>query len=203
MFSGIIEELGRIKRIFPSGGVRVCEISGEKVFEDLKEGDSIAVNGTCLTVENIKGNVFSVSLSRQTLKETNLSDVRAGDYVNLERAMKLGERISGHILTGHIDFKTSLRYFRREGKGGVIGFNIPERFKRYVVCRGSIGVDGISLTVAELKGGEVKIFVIPYTMEHTNIKYRKSGDMLNIELDIMAKYIESYTRGKNNEQDIQ
>ncbi|MCX8082831.1 MAG: riboflavin synthase [bacterium] len=190
MFSGIIEEVGRIKKIVPSGGVSVYEISGEKIFDEIKEGDSISVNGVCLTVEKINRNIFGVSLSRQTLKETNLSDARVGDYVNLERAIRLGDRVGGHILTGHIDFKTPLKYFYKDGKSGMIGFYIPEKFQRYVVFRGSIGVDGISLTVAELKGREIKIFVVPYTIDHTNIKYRRPGDMLNIEMDITAKYIE-------------
>ncbi|MCM8760279.1 MAG: riboflavin synthase, partial [Candidatus Omnitrophica bacterium] len=121
MFSGIIEEVGRIKRIVHSGGAGICDIGGDKVFEDMKEGDSISVNGVCLTVEKIRDSVFTVSLSRQTLKETNFSDARPGDYVNLERPIRLGDRIGGHILTGHIDFKTPLKYFRKEGKAGVIG----------------------------------------------------------------------------------
>ncbi|MCM8777497.1 MAG: riboflavin synthase [Candidatus Omnitrophica bacterium] len=194
MFSGIIEEVGRIRRIISSGGVSVCDITGDKVFEDLKEGDSISVNGVCLTVEKTKDNVFTVSLSRQTLKETNFSDARAGDYVNLERAMRLGERIGGHMLTGHIDFKTPLQYLHREKDSAILRFYIPEKFQKYVVCRGSIGIDGISFTVAEVNGREIKIFVIPYTMEHTNIKHRRPGDIVNIELDIMAKYVENMNK---------
>lgn len=198
MFSGIIEEVGRIKRKVPAGGVTVCEIEGRDIFDDLKEGDSVSVNGVCLTVEEIKGKSFFVSLSSQTLRETNLSNMKTGDFVNLERAMKMGERIGGHILTGHIDFKTPLRYLYKEKNSGIMGFIIPEKFKRYVVQRGSIGVDGISLTVAELTGREVKIFVIPYTIEHTNIKYRKTGDIVNIELDILAKYVESVLQERKN-----
>ncbi|MDD3726546.1 MAG: riboflavin synthase, partial [Candidatus Ratteibacteria bacterium] len=140
MFSGIIEEVGKIKRISPSGRMSTCEITGKNVFDDIKEGDSISVNGVCLTVEQLKGNVLSVSLSSQTLKETNLAEVRAGDYVNLERALRQGDRVGGHILTGHIDFKTPIRHLYKDKNSGLLVFSIPEKFQRYVVQRGSIGV---------------------------------------------------------------
>jgi len=196
VFSGIVEEIGTIKKITPSGGVNVYEIAAKQIFGDLKEGDSVSVNGVCLTAEKIKGTIFTASLSKQTLKETNLSNIGTGGYVNIERAMRLGDRIGGHILSGHIDFKTPLRYLYKEQNNGILGFSMPAKFQRYVVQRGSIGVDGISFTIAELNGREVKISVIPYTMEHTNIKYRRQGDMLNIEVDINAKHIERLIEGQ-------
>ena len=196
MFSGIVEEIGTIKKITPSGGVNVYEIAAKQIFGDLKEGDSVSVNGVCLTAEKIKGTIFTASLSKQTLKETNLSNIGTGGYVNIERAMRLGDRKGGHILSGHIDFKTPLRYLYKEQNNGILGFSMPAKFQRYVVQRGSIGVDGISFTIAELNGREVKISVIPYTMEHTNIKYRRQGDMLNIEVDINAKHIERLIEGQ-------
>jgi len=200
MFSGIIEEVGKIKKISPAGSVWLCEVSADKVFDGLKEGDSISVNGVCLTVERLKDKVFAVSLSRQTLKETNFSEIKIGDCVNLERALKSGERIGGHILTGHIDFKTHLKYLHKERDTAVMGLDMPDRFQRYVVCRGSIGVDGISLTVAELKGREIRIFIVPYTINHTNIRYRRPGDMLNIEVDITAKHIERILKDSDRER---
>lgn len=190
MFSGIVEETGVVKRRFSVSGLSVLEIAAEKVFEDIKTGDSISVNGVCLTVEKTAGKVFTVSLSRQTMKETSLGNAKPGVFVNLERALKTSDRLGGHVLTGHIDFKTPLRTFYRRGMNVVMGFCIPEKFERYVVKRGSIGVDGLSLTVAELLGTDVTIFIIPHTMENTNLKRRKNGDMLNIEVDITAKHLE-------------
>lgn len=190
MFSGIVEETGTVKRRFSVSGFSILEIAAEKVFEDIKTGDSICVNGVCLTVEKTGARTFTVSLSQQTVKETNLGDVKPGTYVNLERALKTTDRLGGHILTGHIDFKTPLKNFYKHSGSIIIGFSIPERFEKYVVERGSIGVDGLSLTVAEIRGQDVKIFIIPYTMENTNLKYRKNRDILNIEIDITAKHLE-------------
>ncbi len=197
MFSGIVEETGITKRILAVSGLSVLEISAEKIFEDTKIGDSILVNGVCLTVEKIDGRTFTVSLSKQTIRETSLGGIKPGTHVNLERALKVSDRLGGHILTGHIDFKTPLRSLYKQGADVVIRFNVPVRFERYVVERGSIGVDGISFTVAELKGSEVTIFIIPYTLSSTNLKYRKNGDILNIETDINAKYIEKILLQQN------
>jgi len=204
MFTGIIEEIGVIKGKRSKGNGFEIIVGGNKVFDDLKVGDSIAVNGVCLTVEKIEGENFYVSISLQTKRETNLGEIKIGEYVNLERALKIGDRIGGHFITGHIDFKTPLKYFYKQSHSGVMGFSIPQPFQKYVVNRGSIGVDGISLTVAEIKGSEVKIFVIPYTLENTNLRYRKSGDILNIEVDITAKQIEKILQERRTyEEDIQ
>lgn len=203
MFSGIVEEAGTVKRRFSVSGLSVLEIAAEKVLEDVKPGDSVSVNGVCLTVEKTAGRTFTVSLSRQTMKETSLGSVKPGSRVNLERALKTTDRLGGHVLTGHVDFKTPLLRFYKQGGSVTIGFSIPEKFEKYVVERGSIGVDGLSLTVAELRGPEVKIFLIPYTMENTNLKYRKNGDMLNVETDITAKHLEKIlaSRGKKRMTD--
>jgi len=190
VFSGIVEETGTVKRRFSVSGLSVLEIAAEKIPEDLKTGDSVSVNGVCLTVEKKAGKTFTVSLSGQTMKETNLGGAKTGVYVNLERALRTTDRMGGHVLMGHVDFKTPLKSFYKQGGSVIIGFTIPEKFEKYVVERGSLGVDGLSLTVAELRGPEVKIFIIPYTMETTNLRYRKNGDMLNIETDITAKHIE-------------
>jgi len=204
MFSGIIEEVGMVKKKGKEKGIFVCEISAEKIFDDIKVGDSIAVNGVCLTVEKIIDKTFRVSLSSQTIKETNLASLKVGDCVNLERALRMDQRIGGHILSGHIDFKTPLKYFYKQSHTGIMGFLIPQPFQKYVINRGSIGVDGISLTVAEIKGSEIKVFVIPYTLENTNLRYRKIGDILNIEVDITSKQIEKILQERRiYEEDIQ
>lgn len=189
MFTGIIEEIGKIKeKRCKENGYKI-KIEGEKIFDDLKNGDSISVNGVCLTVEEIYGKTFSVSISPQTIKETNLGNIKIGDYVNLERALKIGDRIGGHFLTGHIDFKTKIYSLNKIGNFFVLKIKIPDEYKTYIVKRGSIAIDGISLTIAEKKENEIKIFLIPYTIENTNLKYKKSGDYVNVEIDIFTKYL--------------
>ncbi|MCM8785237.1 MAG: riboflavin synthase [Candidatus Omnitrophica bacterium] len=189
MFTGIIEEVGKIKEKKSKGTGFEILIEANKVFEDLKIGDSISVNGICLTIERIDNKTFSVSVSSQTKNQTNLGEIKVGEYVNLERSLKLGDRIGGHFLTGHIDFKTKIKTLRRESEFFVMKIEIPAKFRKYVVKRGSIGIDGISLTIAEIENTDVLIYLIPYTIENTNLKYRKTGDFVNIEIDIFAKYL--------------
>jgi riboflavin synthase len=201
MFSGIIEEAGRIKSKSVRAGIWTVEIEAQKILDGTKKGDSISVNGVCLTVEKSTGKTFSASLSRQTMEETSFGSIKTGTFVNLERALKMGDRIGGHLLTGHIDFKTTLGTFYKEGRDSVIMvFTVPPAFRKYVVQRGSIGVDGLSLTVAELRDGEVKVFLIPHTMENTNLKYRKTGDMLNIEVDMTAKHVEKILTAREEKE---
>ncbi|MCS7180511.1 MAG: riboflavin synthase [bacterium] len=189
MFGGIIEEIGKIKGKKSKGNGFEIVIEANKVFEDLKVGDSISVNGVCLTVEKIENKSFFVSISSQTKKETNLGEIKVGEYVNLERALKIGDRIGGHFLTGHIDFKTKIVSLRKEGEFYLLSIKIPSEYRRYTVKRGSISVDGISLTIAEFRNDEILIYLIPYTIENTNLKYKKVGDTVNIEIDIFAKYL--------------
>ncbi len=197
MFSGIIQATGKIKKRTRKADVINFEIECSKLTEGIKIGESIAVNGVCLTIENIIGNIFSVSITKHTERETNLGNIKPGDIVNLETPLKIGDKISGHFLTGHIDFKTKIVSFSKSSQTGKIVLNIPENYSKYFVKKGSIGVDGISLTIADIKGNRVEIYIIPFTIENTNLKYRKTGDIVNIEIDIIAKYIENLTRGKN------
>jgi len=191
MFTGIIEEVGKIKeKRYKGNGCKII-VEGEKIFEDLKVGDSISVNGVCLTVEEIENKNFSVSLSFHTLKNTNLGDIKIGEYVNLERALKIGDRIGGHFLTGHIDFKTKIYSFKRNGEFYLMKILIPEEYKKFIVKKGSIGIDGISLTIAETFENGIIIYLIPFTIENTNLKYKKQGDFVNVEIDIFAKILRS------------
>jgi len=194
MFSGIIEATGKVKKRIRKADVINFEIECSQLIKELKIGDSIAVNGVCLTVEKREGKSFFVSITKQTEKETNLGIAKTGDIVNLETPLKIGDKISGHFLTGHIDFKTKVVSFSKSTQTGKIVLSIPENHRKYFVKRGSIGVDGISLTIAEIKGNRVEIYIIPFTIENTNLKYRKTGDIVNIEIDIMAKYIENFLR---------
>ncbi|MCM8806880.1 MAG: riboflavin synthase [Candidatus Omnitrophica bacterium] len=189
MFSGIIEEIGKIKEKRNKGNGIEIKIEADKIFDDLKVGNSISVNGVCLTVEKIDNKTFSVSISSQTKNQTNLGEIKTGEYVNLERALKIGDRIGGHFITGHIDFKTKIISLRKNGEFYLMKIKIPQEYRKYIVERGSIAVDGVSLTIAEFKNDEVLIYLIPYTIENTNLKYKKIGDLVNIEIDIFAKYL--------------
>jgi len=189
MFTGIIEEIGVIKGKMSKGNGFEVVVGGKKVFDDLKVGDSIAVNGVCLTVERIEGDSFYVSISLQTKNETNLGEIKVGEYVNLERALKIGDRIGGHFLTGHIDFKTKISSLKREGEFYSLKIKIPEEYRKYMIKRGSISVDGVSLTIAEVFRDEILIYLIPFTIENTNLRFKKIGSFVNIEIDIFAKYL--------------
>jgi riboflavin synthase len=189
MFTGIIEEIGVIKGKMSKGNGFEIVVGGKKVFDDLKVGDSIAVNGVCLTVERIEGNSFYVSISLQTKNETNLGEIKVGEYVNLERALKIGDRIGGHFITGHIDFKTKISSLKREGEFYSLKIKIPEEYRKYMIKRGSISVDGVSLTIAEVFRDEILIYLIPFTIENTNLRFKKIGSFVNIEIDIFAKYL--------------
>ncbi|MCK9266264.1 riboflavin synthase [bacterium] len=190
MFSGIIQEVGKVKRISEYSGFAVFEIFCPKIAVDINQGDSVSVNGVCLTAEKVSSDTFQASLSVQTQRETNLGKIRVENCVNLEGSLKMGDKIGGHFLTGHIDFMTKLKSLNKRGGSILLSFEVPRTFEKYVVNRGSIGVDGISLTIAELRGNEVQIFLIPFTIENSNLKHKKSGDILNIEVDILAKYVE-------------
>lgn len=190
MFSGIVEELGIFKRKLKKRDITKLEIENEKIIEKLKPGDSIAVNGVCLTVEEIKGKSFYVSITEFTEKETNLGNLRTGDIVNLETPLKAGDKISGHFLTGHVDFKTKILSFSKSMSSGKIILYIPGKYRKYFAEKGSVAVDGISLTIAKVLKDRIEINIIPYTIEHTNLKRRKTGEEVNIEIDLMIKYIE-------------
>ncbi|MCD6408638.1 riboflavin synthase [bacterium] len=194
MFSGIVEETGKVKGIVKRGDVVELRIEAEKVIDDLKEGDSISVNGVCLTVEKIENKKFYVSLTHQTLRDTDLGKLKIGENVNLERSLKLSDRIGGHFLTGHIDFVSRVISIEKRGNSGILKFSIPQEFRKYIVKKGSIGVEGISLTVSEIKNGIVSISLIPFTLQNTNLKDKKNGSYLNIEVDMMAKYIENFIK---------
>ena len=194
MFSGIVEETGKVNGIVKKGDVVELRIEAEKVIDDLKEGDSISVNGVCLTVEKIENKKFYVSLTHQTVRDTDLGKLKIGENVNLERSLKLSDRIGGHFLTGHIDFVSRVISIEKRGNSGILKFSVPQEFRKYIVKKGSIGVEGISLTVSEIKNGIVSISLIPFTLQNTNLKDKKSGSYLNIEVDMMAKYIENFIK---------
>ncbi len=187
MFTGIIEELGRVKKISRRAGATLLEINAQEALIDTKIGDSIAVNGVCLTVVSIGNNFVSFEVIDTTLKGTNLGLLRIGQEVNLERSLKVGDRISGHFVSGHID---CLALVRRKGiRCGNIEFevSIPPAFMRYCLPKGSIALDGISLTLANIGANTVKVCIIPHTLKNTTLNFKGPSDKLNVEFDILAK----------------
>jgi riboflavin synthase len=192
MFTGIIEETGEVAEISDAGDFRTIRMHGKSVFDDLRLGSSIAVNGVCLTVRAIAGNSFSAELSRETLDRTTLRRLAMGSLVNLERPMRGDSRFGGHIVQGHVDGVGCIRRFDREGDAWQLEIEHPANGSRYIVEMGSIAVDGISLTVASLPAsGVFSVAIIPHTFENTNLGTAKAGDAVNLEFDVLAKYVEN------------
>ena len=192
MFTGIVEELGEIVDVTQLPDTARLTVSGPLVTSDAKHGDSIAVNGVCLTVVDVSGGTFTVDVVQETLDRSSLAKIHAGDRVNLERAMAAGARLGGHIMQGHVD-GTGVYLSRDEH--GVTRFALPHQLARYVVEKGSIAVDGISLTVASVTGDEFSVALIPTTLELTTMGRREAGDVVNIEVDVLAKYVERLAQG--------
>lgn len=196
MFTGIIEELGRIKEVDKKGGITDIAVEGKIVIEDARIGDSICVNGTCLTVTVIKNASLYFDVSLETLRNTNLGDLKIGDRVNLERSMRLADRIGGHLVTGHIDGVGVIREVRRLGDSTLFRIEAPESVLRYTIHKGSIAVDGISLTVIGISDRDFSVVIIPHTASMTTMGFKVVGDRVNLEADILGKYAEKILLSK-------
>jgi riboflavin synthase len=185
VFTGIIEELGTVE-----AGDRFS-IRCSVVLSDLTPGASVSVNGVCLTAVDIRTDGFSADLAPETLQRSNLGDLRPGDRVNLERPLMLQTRLSGHIVQGHVDGTGVLEALRELGDGNwELEVRVPQDLDRFLVYKGSIAIDGISLTIASVRDGLVRIAIIPHTYEATNLGSRKVGDRVNIECDVLAKHVD-------------
>jgi len=187
MFSGIVEELGEVKKISRRGNITLLEINASETGEDVKTGDSIAINGACLTLTENKSGVLSFEVMPHTLKVTNLGALRIKDKVNLERALKVGDRLSGHFVTGHIDSTGIIR--RKNYINDNLSFEIaiPTKFMHYVLPQGSIAIDGISLTIVDKRANTFTVYIIPHTLKNTTLGFKGPSDKVNIEFDILAK----------------
>lgn len=186
MFTGIVEELGTVK----TAGSRLS-IACAGVLEDMTIGASIAVNGVCLTAVEVRPDGFSADLAPETLDRSNLGDLKAGDKVNLERPITLAARLSGHIVQGHVDGTAVLETLRvLDNDNRELVVRVPPALDRYLVFKGSIAIDGISLTIADVQDGLVRVAIIPHTYAATNLAMRHPGDRLNIECDMLAKHVE-------------
>ena len=190
MFTGIIEEIGTIAHIRMGTASCVLTIHAEKILSDIHIGDSSAVNGTCLTVCSFSGNQFSADVMPETMRRTNLGRLSPGSRVNLERAMAADGRFGGHIVSGHIDGTGTVKSFKREDNAVWVTIAASAELLKYIVEKGSIAIDGISLTVARVTAQDFSVSVIPHTGEETTLLARKPRDTVNLECDVVAKYIE-------------
>ena len=198
MFTGIIEELGNVRAIEQRGQDARIVIAAHTVPMGSREGDSISVNGVCLTALDLQPDSFAADVSRETLMRSTLGRLKPGSPVNLERAVTPATRLGGHIVQGHVDARGSLLGTKDHGASRTMRFSYPREIARYIVLKGSITVEGISLTVASLTDESFEIAVIPKTWEVTNFQHLKPGDDVNLEVDIIAKYVERIlTVGRN------
>jgi riboflavin synthase len=196
MFTGIIEELGRVLALEPKQTGAKLTIECTSILHDATLGASIAVNGTCLTAVELTGNRFSADLAPETLRRTNLGSLKSGAPVNLERPLRANNRLDGHFVLGHVDGTGSIQSLRDLGGGNWwLEIEIPAELSRYVVEKGSIAIDGISLTVAEVQQNRVSFTIIPHTYAHTTLHAYTAGSIVNLEVDILAKHLEKLTAG--------
>ena len=187
MFTGIVEEVGKVV----AQGDYSLEIAATRVLEDAKLGDSIAVNGTCLTVVELAEGMFRVDLAPETLRRTSLGELAVGGAVNLERPLAVSDRLGGHIVQGHVDATGRVTSIRPEGDCYIFSIRAPKGLMPYIVEKGFIAVEGISLTVVKRRSASFTLSVIPYTATHTNLQEKGVGARVNLEVDILAKYVES------------
>ncbi|MCK5566553.1 MAG: riboflavin synthase [Actinomycetia bacterium] len=200
MFTGIIKETGTIRKIIDKVQDIEFEVSSSVILKDVKTGDSIAINGVCLTVKGFDGNSFTFDVSSNTLAHTNLGKLKTGDKVNLEDSLTPNDKLGGHFVSGHIDCTTKITNIHKTGRAHEITFDLPSEAAPFITERGSVAIDGISLTVTEVTGDSFKVVIIPHTFENTILGNKDPGSSVNIEVDMLARYIANYLNNKNNKQ---
>jgi len=192
MFTGIISHLGRLKEVKQS---RYTFLAPKSLLKKLKKGGSIAVNGVCLTVVSLGKTTFSVDVMPETIKKTSLGDLRPGDYVNLERPVSASGLFEGHIVLGHIDQTGTIASIKKEGNSRIFRFKAPPSVLKYLVNKGSVAINGISLTVIKTEKNSFTVGIIPHTWKKTMLRFAKPGDRVNIEVDVLAKHIKKFLKG--------
>jgi riboflavin synthase len=192
VFTGLIEDVGIIEALRFRNGSAVLTVKTHLPTRSLALGASVAVNGACLTVIKKSKNAFTVDVSPETLKRTSLDSLRIGSFVNLEQPMRLQARLGGHLVTGHIDGTGVISAIRKEGQFTGFTFRVPARLGRFLVLKGSVAVDGISLTVNDCRRDRFSVAIIPFTLQHTNLRGRRVGDKVNIETDLIGKYVHRF-----------
>jgi len=196
MFTGIIEQVGVVVSVIRSSQTAKIALSAPKIFDDVKPGDSVAVNGVCLTATNVRRNLAEFFLSAETIHKSTLGDIRISDKVNLEKALPISGRLGGHLVTGHIDGVGEVKNKVSKGEGFDLYLSVPSIILQYLVPQGSITIDGVSLTVADFLDGLLKVSVIPFTADSTTIAKLAIGDKVNVEVDLISKYIEKHLKGE-------
>ncbi len=194
MFTGIIEEVGKIHTIRNIDKGKTFRVQCDRILSDLKAEDSVAVNGVCLTAEKVFSDGFEATAVEETLEKSILSRLSQNDLVNLERAVRMQDRLGGHMVTGHVDAMTEILNIESRGTSYWLEVKIPDHLNKYIIQKGSIAIHGVSLTVASRTHQSVSVAVIPYTYQNTNLKHLKAGDPVNIETDIIGKYLESFLK---------
>jgi riboflavin synthase len=204
MFTGIIEEVGTVTTINVSGEKRRLTIGCSKLLPEIKVGDSVSVSGVCLTAVELGKNSFAADLAQETWVRTSLSRLRPGALVNLELPMRANGRFDGHIVQGHVDGTGTVIALAAipDGNDYVLTINVPSELTRYIVAKGSLSIEGISLTVAAIEGTQVRVAIIPHTAEVTNLQSLVSGDPVNLEMDVIAKYVEKMIGGQKTQSSI-
>lgn len=202
MFTGIIEEIGRVDRIDFLGNNLLLRIKAPLISADMKVGDSININGACQTVIELKDNCYTVEAVEETLKRTTLGRLKAGDLVNLERALRPTDRLGGHLVSGHVDFVDRIKSIIQSGQSFVFEFEFPQEYRAHFVEKGSVAVDGISLTIVQVKPDSFMVSVIPFTVKNTVLGEKKTGDLVNIETDLIGKYVEKILTTKKSKSKI-
>lgn len=190
MFTGLIEEVGTVTSTRERERTKQLQIVAPRIAKKIRTGESVALNGCCLTLSAHRGDQLTFDLLEETLDRTNLKMLRRGSDVNLERALRADGRFGGHFVQGHVDCTSRVISFEQIGGDHRLAVELPAEFARYVACRGSIAIDGISLTIAEVSPMSFVVWIIPHTKRHTNLSRAEAGDMLNLEFDILAKYVE-------------
>ncbi len=203
MFTGLVEEKGTIVDKIPTGEGLKLVIKAKKVMDDILTGSSISVNGVCLTVVESGDNTFAVDTIEETLKKTNLGSLENGDYLNLERALKADARLGGHFVLGHVDTTGTVSGINELSNSHFLTITFPGEFKKYLIYVGSVAIDGVSMTVAKLDKNSFSVGIIPHTWEETIFSSKKVGSTVNLEFDVLGKYVERIMEGKAQSTSIQ
>ena len=190
MVTGIVEETGRVVEVVPRVEAWSLRVEARAVMADLALGDSIATNGCCLTTAEFDGSSLRFDVLEETRRLTNFSALKPGSLVNLERSLRFGGKIGGHFVTGHIDALGRVEVFEPRGKDHYLRIGLPPDYSRYTVHKGSIAIDGISLTIAEVTADSLSVWIIPHTIEVTNLREKRPGDPVNLEFDLLGKHVE-------------
>ena len=198
MFTGIVEEIGKIEKATPIAGGLKLKINAAKILEDINVNDSICINGVCLTVTETGQNYFLVDAVGTTLEKTTFSNAQKNDSVNLERSVKLNDRLGGHLVQGHVNGIGQITEIKKLGENYLVKISISAELERYLIKEGSIAINGISLTIAKLEKNVISISIIPHTWQNTNLKEKNIKDNVNVEVDILAKYVEKLLSKSNS-----